>query len=241
MARDPFQSFIDLIQFDQKIVAAKQERDELLATIDKIDQEISQMNNRINAALEINRSLKKIVDDKEHQMQVYDDQESTLKKKLETVAGTKEYNALTAELNQVKKQQHSLEDEILAAWQQLESSKRSYDQELKSLAESISNNEVAKTTKQEMADRLEQGIKRLEDERTQHVIGIPDEWLEKYSLMREKITDPVVPVEYGSCSACFHNIPEPTMMLLRKRALLQCKGCFRFLYLPEVRNEQVES
>lgn len=241
MTRDPFQSFVDLIQFDQKIVAAKQELEELLDTIDKIDQEIDQMNKQLHMALEIHRSMKKTVDEKERHMHVYDDQEKTVKKKLETVSSSKEYNSLMAELNQIKKNQHELEEQILSAWQQLEAAKRTYDQEFAKLDEKINNLEITKTTKKEMIDRLEQDIHWLEDQRNEHLVGIPDEWLEKYSLMREKIADPVVPVEHGSCSACFAMLPEPLMTLLRKKALLQCKGCFRFLYLPEVRSEGVQS
>ena len=51
--------------------------------------------------------------------------------------------------------------------------------------------------------------------------------------MQSRVTDPVVPVQQGSCSACFYDITEQRLVALRRHALLQCEGCYRFLYMPE--------
>lgn len=64
--------------------------------------------------------------------------------------------------------------------------------------------------------------------------AVPAEWLEKYATMRARVTDPVVPVINGDCSACFYQVSTQDMQQLRHRKLLQCKDCFRLLYLPEV-------
>lgn len=61
--------------------------------------------------------------------------------------------------------------------------------------------------------------------------GVPEEWLERYAMMRSRVSDPVVPVKDGLCSACFHQILAQDMILLRRNKLLQCKECYRFLYL----------
>ena len=65
---------------------------------------------------------------------------------------------------------------------------------------------------------------------------------EKYAVMRAKVTDPVVPVIDGSCSACFYKISPQDMQLLARRKLVQCKDCFRLLYLVEAQKQKsVES
>jgi predicted nucleic acid-binding Zn-ribbon protein len=49
-------------------------------------------------------------------------------------------------------------------------------------------------------------------------------------MMRTRTADPVVPVLDGSCSACFHYLTEQDLLLIKKNKLMQCKGCYRFLY-----------
>lgn len=69
------------------------------------------------------------------------------------------------------------------------------------------------------------------NERLHKEKGLPEEWLEKYAIMRARINDPVVPVFDGNCSACFYKISVQDMQFLKHRKLIQCKDCFRLLYL----------
>ncbi len=66
--------------------------------------------------------------------------------------------------------------------------------------------------------------------------GVPNEWLEKYSHMRLRVIDPVVPVMFGGWSACSYAVTEQELVRLKRKALIQCKGCFRLLYMQEVMN-----
>jgi predicted nucleic acid-binding Zn-ribbon protein len=47
------------------------------------------------------------------------------------------------------------------------------------------------------------------------------------------VADPIVPVFDGSCSACFYAMTGQDMQELYKNKLLQCRGCYRFVYLPQ--------
>ena len=235
MNRDPFQSFVDLIQFDQQIYAAKNELQGLQLALDKITQEEQQFDKQLDSAQQLVHNARFEVDQKELEMKILDDLEKDKKKKLEQIANPKEYRLLSEEINRIKKQQHDREEEVLQVWQQLESAKRIFDLKQAEVDAIKTNLQESKNVNIQMAEKLEQDIARLEQERPRGLQNIPEEWLEKYSAMRERVSDPVVPVQFGSCSACFHNILEKDMSLLHKRALLQCKGCFRFLYLPEAR------
>jgi len=73
----------------------------------------------------------------------------------------------------------------------------------------------------------------LTNERDKELVGIPEEWIEKYNLMGQKVTDPVVTIEHGSCNGCFQQLVNQDLVRARRGALLQCKKCFRLLYSPD--------
>jgi predicted nucleic acid-binding Zn-ribbon protein len=78
---------------------------------------------------------------------------------------------------------------------------------------------------------MQEEIKVQEKDRKRIESIVPQGWLEKYAIMRTKVTDPVVPVINNSCSACFYDVIGQDLQELRKKKLLQCKECYRFLYL----------
>jgi len=75
----------------------------------------------------------------------------------------------------------------------------------------------------------------LNNNRISHEQGIPAEWLEKYAMMRSKVSDPVVPALDGSCCACFYHLPSRDMIVLSRNTLIECKSCFRFIYQEPLR------
>jgi len=232
MNRDPFQSFIDLTQFDQTIYSLKQQIEQSKATLDKIDQEEKLLTIQIAQAQDQWHQAKKAVDERELEMKLLEEQERTKKNQLENLKNPKDYFSLNADLEHIKKKQHALEDDIIQVWHTLEQAKRALDQMKKDVEDKKQHLEGSRNQQKELLAQSEGQLKRIEDSRPEKLVGIPDEWLEKYSAMRERISDPVVPVNSESCSACFHSLVARDMQLLRKRALLQCRGCFRFLYLP---------
>ncbi len=232
MNRDPFQSFIDLIQFDQQIYSLKQQIEQSNSTLDKIDQEEQLLAGNVTQAQQRGNQAKKTVDERELEMKLLEEQERTKKNQLDNLKNPKDYFSLNADLEHIKKKQHALEDEIIQAWHTLEQAKRALDQIKKEVEDKRQQLEGSKNQQKALREQSLEQLKRIEDSRPEKLVGIPDEWLEKYSAMRERIPDPVVPVQSGSCSACFHSLVARDIQLLNKRALLQCRGCFRFLYIP---------
>ena len=232
MNRDPFQSFIDLIQFDQTIYSLKQQIEQAYDTLDKITQEKRLLDEQKAKIQQELYQTKKIVDSYELEMKTLEDQERLKKQQLDTLKNPKDYFVLMADLEAIKKKQNELEDHIIQSWHALDQKKRAVDQTDKETSEKLKHLNGSEQQQTELLVQQTEQLKRIEDSRPEKLIGIPDEWLEKYSAMRERITDPVVPVQGDSCSACFQTIILSDLQRLRKRALLQCRNCFRFLYLP---------
>lgn len=240
MSNDPFQSFLDLIEYDQKILSLRNEYKDVQSALEKTAQEEYQLDDQLIRAKNEVHEAQYMVDEKELEMRVLDDLENDKKKKLDHISSPREYQVLTSEISSLKKQQHDLEESVLRTWHELESAKRSFEELSKTIEQKKSSLATSKVERLELSQTLENDLANHEHERAQYLTPVPQEWLEKYSAMREQVSDPVVPVQYDSCSACFSNILEKDLTLLRKRALLQCKSCFRFLYLPEARKQVQE-
>lgn len=231
--KTPFHIFIALIEHDQSINQRMQEKTVLHQRNQSLSHDLSLAKTRLQQAHDTWVSMRKAVDERELEMKVLDEQEKKKKLQMDRLTDYKEYGALKTEINSLKQQQHILEESLLAAWHSFDQAKKEYDaQKLvfanaeRTIQESIAQND-------DVIKSLEDDIAQRESQRVDFERQVPQEWLDKYSLMRARVTNPVVPVVNGSCSACFYHVLGQDMVALNHRKLLQCKDCFRLLYLPE--------
>lgn len=231
MNESPFLKFIDLINVDQLIEAHNK-------NIKRLEQENLLMQEKEQKAAQelaaLQRALydaQKAVDMQELDMKELDAQEREKKQRLDLISNHKEYQSLKAEIDQLKKKQHVLEESLLKAWHYLEIKKKEFEikyQEVETDMQLVRDT-MLKTAEQ--STQLSKQVDELTIERAQKEFGVPAEWLEKYALMRSQVSDPVVPVVQGACSACFYKVLEQDLVQLRRNKLLQCKDCYRFLYI----------
>ena len=91
------------------------------------------------------------------------------------------------------------------------------------------------------AATLRADVNALIEQRTEKEKSVPAEWLEKYSMMRARVSDPVVPIVHQSCSACSQMITKQDDTRAKRGALIQCQQCFRLLYAPEVMEKHADN
>lgn len=233
MTESPFQTFIDFITFDREIVALEAQLNTIAHQIHTLKQQDYAVRHEQEVAKQQVHDAQKEVDAQELEMKSLDQQEAEKKSRLENVTNHKEYQSIKAELERVKTKQHDLEQILLQAWNALESSKKSYDHKVAESAKSLEQFQQELQTKEgEKADLMAR-INSLMQQRPEKEKAVPAEWLEKYAAMRSRVANPVVPVVNGNCSACFYKVSEQDMMMLNRNKLLQCKDCYRFLYIQK--------
>lgn len=233
MTQTPFEKFIALVEVDQKINSLNAQ---IASYRKKITDLVEESQSHLLAHEKIKEKyehIRKEVDAKELEMKILDQQESEKKIKLDRVANHREYQSIKAEIDLLKKSQHDLEESLISIWNQLENSKKeldsstsAYQQHDAQIKQQIEQHEA------QMQDITAQ-IDELLKTRVEKDQAMPAEWLEKYRIMRSKVSDPVVPVLDGSCSACFYTVSAQDMQDLKRRKLVQCKDCYRLLYLQE--------
>jgi uncharacterized protein len=233
MNESPFNRFIQLVHYDQEIHTLKQ-------TIERLEREILELQNHAQSVRlqseEIKQEIlqwRKVVDENELRIKEYEQQAKDRKKHLDNASNNKQYEALKSEVSQLNRAQHDLEPVVFEAWQRLEAAQERHAIVIKENGAVLATDEKAVEEKQQEIAQLHQSIVHKKKERHSKTVDIPTEWLEKYEVMGTRVPDPVVPVEVQACTACFTQLTSQEMIMLKRGALLQCKRCFRLLYLPD--------
>jgi predicted nucleic acid-binding Zn-ribbon protein len=230
-ALDPFNLFIDLISFDQKLLKNEADIKKLEEETNVLKVEIEGLKAALEQSKEIWSDLQKIVSSKELRIKVLDQLEKEKKAKLDQVQNQKEYVSIKKEIEKIKQEQYETEPELIESWNKAETAKKEYeakkinfDQKIQELENNIEN-------KKNSINNLDKELSELKSERNKKEKDVPEDWITKYNIMRTRVTNPVVPVQGNSCSACFYHITSQDLIDLNHKKLLQCKRCYRFLYI----------
>ena len=234
MSDNPFLRFIDLVTFDQKIQSLENNiisADEELVALKK--RELAHAHDLDEAHKRVNQ-LKKRVDEQELEMKSLDQKEKDKKQLLDRLSDYKEYQGIKAEVEAIQRIQVEQEQLVLDAWNQLENAQT---------AEKKKKNETAEQLQQlhEQLEQLKEKHTQLHGEsaalvaqRAEKEASVPAEWLEKYTMMRARVTDPVVEIFHQSCGVCSQMITSQDYVRAKRGALIQCQTCYRLLYAPEI-------
>ncbi len=230
--KTPFQKFIELISFDQQITSLEQRLKQFKQEVSSLKSQEADFAKRAELLRRAFVDAQKNVDLKELEMKSLEHADQEKKERLKLTTGQKEYKSLKIEIERVHQKQHTLEQELLAAWKQRESAQKAYEEQEKNMTHATQELQEKVREKQSQIDQLTADIAQQAVIRPAKEDSIPAEWLEKYAMMRAQVEDPVVPVYDGSCSACYYKVTDSDMQHLRRNKLLQCKDCYRFLYIP---------
>jgi predicted nucleic acid-binding Zn-ribbon protein len=234
MSDHPFLRFIELVSFDQKIQSFEREKKAVDAEIIALSQQIENFVAEHDEAHKRIFQLKKRVDEQELEMKVLDQKEKDKKKRLEHLSDYKEYQAIKAEIEAIQRVQLEQEQAVLDAWSQVENAQQVLQKKTKEHEKGAQEMRQKKETLEQKSAQLNGEISAMVSQRAEQEANVPTEWLEKYTMMRARVADPVVEIFHQSCGVCSRMITTQEMMRAKKGALVQCQQCFRLLYAPEM-------
>ena len=240
MSENPFIAFIDLITLDQKIRTI---HDQITALKKNMQDQTTQKNEitlRFDTFKSHVKELRKMVDAQELEMKDLDQKEKVKRELLEQSNSTKEYQSLKKEIEHLKHDQNRAETTLIGIWNKLEVAQKELQEQQVGFDAKIQEIHTLIFDTQVKVDTLQHELDQLSKERPSKESQVSQEWLSKYTHMRMRVADPVVPVMCGSCGVCFYTITDQELLRLNRRALVQCKGCFRLLYMQEAMDRAME-
>ena len=238
MNAQKLQGFIDLVRFDQNLFNIEKKIKATEEKIQKISQQLEATETKVAHKVDSLQELKKQLDLQELNVKAIQDKESHQIKVVEQATNSKEYDAASKELESIQVQRDQDEKQLMAMYndhekleKEVAAVKQEQEKEIQSINEEISQEKESLQSQQTEFDTIAQ-------QRDAKVANVPVEWMDSYDNMRGKVDDPVVPVSQDSCSACFYLISSKDLQTLQKGDLVQCKDCYRFLYVDSASAEK---
>jgi predicted nucleic acid-binding Zn-ribbon protein len=234
MSDHPFLRFINLVNFDQKLQSLENEKIAVQHEIAALKKQEDDYAHDINDVRNRIFQLKKRVDEQELEMKVLDQKEKDKKKHLENLADYKDYQAIKSEMESIQRLQVEQEKNVLDAWNQLENAENTLQ---KKTHEQVQQLETLHKCMKELGSKytdLDNECAQLIAQQAVMEENVPAEWLEKYTMMRARVANPVVAIFHQSCGECAQVITAQSIAKARHGALVQCRTCYRLLYDPEV-------
>ena len=233
MSVKPLQRLIDLVEFDREVLTLEQSLAATEANV-ALHQEASKVARAaIKEAKQQVVAATKQVDRCEKDLQEIDDALKQKKQRFDQAANMSEYRALKTEIDLLMEQQQLAEDEVSASWTTLENAQHEAERLEDSQLKAIEEHDIQVQTQEEELKSLKERIVEKVLLRAELEKHVPEEWRDRYTMMRKRVSDPIVPSAGGACSACFYRLPNQDLMRLRRGAILTCNSCYRLLFDPE--------
>ncbi len=242
MTDTPFKLFINLIEFDQETRKLHAQIDDAIAAYAAQEHEKKMIMQEVEKAGAIYKDLRKQIDEHELEIKSLNEQEKKKQVHLESSSGDyKRYQAVKREIDQLKLDQMNTEEKLMALWNKAEIAEKEFNVLKEKTAGQLQVIEKKLIEEQANIELKKTELEGRTQKRAPLLIGVPEEWLENYEQMSMQIADPVVPVTDDSCSGCSYAINTAELNRLRRRAIVQCKGCFRLLFMKEVMDDNQNS
>ncbi len=217
---------------DLEIRKLKKEKERLPERYDALNETIEQKEG------EIEELKDKLADLRTRKTEVEDELELELERlkksqqKLSAVKTGREFQALSKEIEEIKKANKAREDEILQLEEDIETVKKEVESRKKEIEGYEKEAAAEKKHINAKEKEYDKKIASLTKERDEVAKEVKPDLLARYNFLSDKRDGVVVAVvDQGVCSACNMNIP-PQMFneLLREERILFCPSCQRIIY-----------
>jgi len=239
---------IELQNIDLEILKIERAMNEIPQSLQKAQTQKENLNKKLLELTEIIEEKKKQKDLFEEELKEEYNKLKSTQARLIQIRGTREYQLLLREIEEIKKANKQKEEEILKLMEEiegLEQQKKEIEEELNK-AEALFNEEKQKFD--EFCQKLSSDKEELLRKRETIAEKIPSNLLKKYEILRQKKGGiGIAPVINYVCEGCHMSIPPQLYNEIQKdNRYYECPHCKRLIfykkiYIPEEKEEVPEN
>lgn len=223
---------IELQRIDDEIRTHKKQRDELATNLERLKKILTQMGASLAEKKERLSDNLRWSEDKRIELQADAERINAAKTKLVAVTRTKEYQAMTKELDQLRRKYQDDETELERLITVIAETQQLVDAEEAKLAEIQAEVEREEATSAERLAELDRIINSVGGKKQEIGANLPRNVINSYERILDKRDGiAVVPAVMGSCNGCQMRVPPQVWVKIQLgRELFQCSNCNRYLY-----------
>ncbi|MHC4870305.1 MAG: zinc ribbon domain-containing protein [Planctomycetota bacterium] len=174
-------------------------------------------------------------DEKNLELNTFEEEILKLKEKMNTVKNNKEYTVVKDAMTSVNTRKEEVEGVVLQHMERVDELKPELEK-LKEEAEKAEQElqNIKDTVAEQIKELKEQAI-TLKEKRSSLAGSLSEETLEEYEYMlRSSKGLAVAELKDGACQGCFRQVPQNIISKVKIASnLTKCMSCSRFLYEPE--------
>ena len=219
----------------QDIDSQLEDLNSLLGDLPKMVDELNEKENSLKDRVEADKvSLKEINLNNSKSEKVNSDIQEKVNKltdQLFLVTNNKQYDALTNEIEHLKKQKEENEELLISNLEQKETLEKNINENEASLEELKTDLDVRRNKLDEALSETADEKAALENSRKKQVTEIDDNTMQVYNkVISARSGIAVVPLSGNSCGGCGAALPLQMVSEIRAGDLHNCQSCGRFVY-----------
>lgn len=227
------QRLATLSHIDVELEEMREELGDLPLEVEELEEDVREKSRRLE---EVQQQLKEILafrTDGRISIEELEERSKSLTEKQFNVRNNREFDAITKELEGIKKQQDQIDRELNSSNVKEENYRAiigEHEEIVKEAQERLAakEGELAELS-DDQNDEMTTLLKRKSDLKN----VVPEDLMINYERIREYHKDVVVPLHKGSCSGCYNFVPPQKIVEMRKyEQMFTCENCGRILY-PE--------
>lgn len=223
---------IELQRIDDEISSHRKQRDELASNLERLRKILVQMNGSLDEKRARLAEVERWYEEKRIDLQADNERINNAKSKLVAVQRTKEYQAMTKELDTLRKKVQEDESELerlSSVIQETRQAVTSEEQKLGEIQSEVAREEATSTDRLGELDKVIGAVAEKKKEIGKH---LQRSFVSSYERILEKRDGTaVVPAVAGSCSGCKMKVPPQIWVKIQiGKEIFQCSNCNRYLY-----------
>lgn len=229
--REEFKALHELQQLDSQVLEIEQSAAQIPKKIGAIEEEVDVLRSRVGLANTELQSLKKEVGDLEGTVGEESAKHQHWKRRLNDIKNSREYQALSREIEQGERHVRGLEDKQLELGQVVEDKEKEVTDQEAELRQRESDVRAKVADLRSAQARAKEEAEKAQTGRDELAKRVSPRVLKKYESMRKKLGGiAVAVVREGACSGCNMQLrPQMVVELLRATAWQTCPTCHRIL------------
>ncbi len=233
--KEQIETLIKLQRTSSAIAAMTTRLQGVDARIQKLDERLVALVNELNLLETDVEEYQKTYRQLEADAQMNSSHAAKSQETLRSVKTNKEYQSIIKEIDEIKKQNSRIEDEMLQCLEQIDVSKQTMAENQESYQQIELQVQTEKASIEEEASQDRKEMERLQGEWNEISRTADASILEQFEKVAQQSNGiAVVAVKASVCQGCYMNIPAQTYNELHRfDKLMFCQHCQRIIYLNE--------
>ncbi|MFN2258075.1 MAG: zinc ribbon domain-containing protein, partial [Desulfuromonadaceae bacterium] len=229
------QQLIDVQELDQKILAARRKRSELLTRKEKLEAQAEKLEKVVSAVQEQIDEVQQDISSLNQDLAKVQDSVTKAEDRLPEVKTQKEYLAILKEVDAAKKNVKDIEDALKLKQQVVDELKADQNDKLSELDELNNANDSQLKDIDTLVAELEKIDATETPKRDKLIAQVPEVLRKRYELVLNHLNSAaLVEAKNYTCTGCYMRLPPQFFNnMLKSKEISTCPQCNRLLYIEE--------